>query len=265
MSERGTRGGAMRALVATARGAVAELAGNPRALVAAAGVMFVNDIVWVLFWTLFFDEVGHIGTWDRDRMLLLLSVLTSAAGLALGVLANARQVGRMALDGELDAVLALPVPTLPYLLVRRIEAVNVGDLGFGLVLFFVACDPTPARLLAYVLVVLCAATLMTSFMVLTGSLAFFAGRSEGGELGVQAILLLGSYPSDIFAGVAKVILYSVVPAVFVSAIPARLVDDPSVSEAGALVAAAATFAVVAWATFERGLRRYTSGSVWTRA
>jgi ABC-2 type transport system permease protein len=255
----------MRALAATARGAVAEMAGNPRALAGAAGVMFVNDIVWVLFWTLFFDEVGHIGAWDRDRMLLLLSVITASAGLALGLLANARQVGRMALDGELDAVLSLPVPTLPYLLVRRVEAVNVGDLGFGITLFLVACNPTPVRLLTWILVVLCAATLMTSFMVLTGSIAFFAGRSEGGELGVQAILLLGSYPSDVFAGVAKVVLYSVVPAVFVSAIPARIVDDPSAGEALALVGASTAFALLAWATFSRGLRRYTSGSVWTRA
>lgn len=255
----------MRALVATARGALSELAGNPRALGAAAGVMFVNDVVWVVFWAMFFDEVGHVGDWDVDRMLLLLSVITAAAGIALGLLANARQVGRMALDGELDHVLSLPVPTLPYLLVRRAEAVNVGDLGFGIVLFAVAGDPTPTRVVAYVLVVLCAAVLMASFMVLTGSLAFFLGGSEGGELGAQAILLLGSYPSDVFAGVAKVVLYSLVPAVFVSAIPARLVEEPTAAEGLALVTAATAFALLAWATFSRGLRRYTSGSVWTRA
>lgn len=255
----------MRALAATFRGAVAEVAGNRRALLGSAGVMIVNDLVWVAFWTMFFDEVGHVGMWDRDGMLLLLAVLTTSAGIALGVFANARQVGRMALDGELDAVLALPVPTLPHLLVRRIEAVNCGDLGFGVLLFLIACDPTPARALTYVLVVLCAATLMTSFLVLCGSLAFFAGRAEGGELGVQAILLLGSYPSDVFAGVAKIVLYSAVPAVFVSAVPARLIADPDAGEAVALAIAAVAFAVVAWATFSRGLRRYTSGSVWTRA
>jgi len=254
-----------RALVATGRGAIAELAGNPRALATSALVMFVNDVVWVLFWAMFFDEVGTIRDWDRDGMLLLLSVITASAGIALGLLANARQVGRMALDGELDHVLSLPVEPLPHLLVRRVEAVNVGDLAFGIVLFAVACDPTPARAARYVLVVLCAAVLMTSFLVLTGSLAFFAGRAEGGELGVQAILLLGSYPSDVFAGVAKVVLYSVVPAVFVSAIPARLVAEPDAGHAVALVAATVAFALVAWVAFTSGLRRYTSGSVWTRA
>ena len=255
----------MRALAATARGAITEVASKPRALGAAAGVMFVNDVVWVLFWTMFYDEVGRMGDWDVDRMLLLLAVITGAAGISLGVFANARQVGRMALDGELDHVLSLPVSTLPYLLVRRMEAINVGDLAFGLVLFAIAGHPTPARLATYMFVVLCAAALMTSFMVLCGSFAFFLGRSEGGELGAQAILLLGSYPSDVFAGTAKVVLYSVVPAVFVSAVPARLIEEPTAPEAGALVAIAAAFTLLAWTTFTRGLRRYTSGSVWTRA
>ena len=38
------------------------------------------------------------------------------------------------------------------------------------------------------------ATLLTGFLVLTGSLAFFIGRSEGGELGFHAMLLLGALP-----------------------------------------------------------------------
>ena len=255
----------MTALTTVMRGAITETLSNRAALAGHAGVMIVNDIVWVLFWLLFFDEVGNVRGWDADRVLLLLAVITTAAGIALGLFANARQVGRMALDGELDAALALPIPTLPYLLVRRIETVNCGDFAFGVVLFLTVGNPTPSRALAFVLVVLCAAALSTSFLVLTGSLAFFVGRSEGGELGTQAILLLGSYPSDIFAGTAKVVLYSVVPAVFVSAVPARLVEDPSVADAVALVGVTATFVILAWVTFTRGLRRYTSGSVWTRA
>jgi len=253
------------ALLTVMRSAVTEVRAKPAALVGAAGIMFVNDVVWVLFWTLFFDEVGTIRQWDRDRILLLLSIVTAAAGIALGVFANARQVGRMAIDGELDAALALPVPTLAYVLVRRIEPINVGDLGFGICLFLVAGDPTPTRALTYVAVVLCSAVLITSFLVLTGSVAFFVGRAEGGELGMQAIILFASYPSDIFAGAAKVLLYGVVPAVFVSAVPTRIVEDPTVADVLLFVGVTVAFALAAWAAFTRGLRRYTSGSVWTRA
>jgi ABC-type uncharacterized transport system permease subunit len=56
-----------------------------------------------------------------------------------------------------------------------------------------------------------------------------------------------------------------VPAAFISAVPAQLINDFDVGRAVALAGVAAAFAVVATATFTLGLRRYTSGSVWTRA
>ena len=255
----------MRGLRATLRGACAEAAAKPAALVAQMLVMAVNDGVWVAFWVLFFHRVGTLGGWDADRILLLQAVLTTAGGLSLGVFANARRVGTLAADGELDSVLALPVAPLPYLLLRRIEPVNLGDLAFGIVLFAVAGHPTPARTLGFVLVSLASATLLTSFLVLSGALAFFVGRGESGELGFHAMLLLGSYPVDLFAGAVRVLLFTVVPAAFISAVPARLIDDFDAGRAAALAASAALFALAAAITFTLGLRRYTSGSVWTRA
>jgi ABC-2 type transport system permease protein len=256
---------AARALLATLRNALAEVAANRGAMVAQMTVMAVNDVVWALFWVLFFRRVGTVRGWDVEQILVLQAVLTTAGGIALGLFANARKVGKMAMDGELDSVLTLPVPPLAYLLLRRVEPVNLGDVVFGLSQFAVAATPTPARTAVFAGVVVASATLVTGFLVLTGSSAFFVGRNEGGEMGFHAIALLGAYPVDMFAGVAKVVLYTVVPAAFVSTVPARLVEDFDVGRASWLVATAVVFAFAGWLSFTLGLRRYTSGAVWTRA
>jgi ABC-2 type transport system permease protein len=114
-------------------------------------------------------------------------------------------------------------------------------------------------------VVIASAALLTGFLVLAGSLAFFIGRSEGGELGFHAMVMLGSYPVDVFTGAAKVVLYTVVPAAFVSSVPAHLVESFNAPQAVGLVAIAVTFFLAGWATFTLGLRRYASGSVWIRS
>jgi ABC-2 type transport system permease protein len=255
----------VRAVLTTLRGAFAEAAANRAALGSQVTVMVVNDVVWAVFWLLFFRRVGTLRGWDEERILVLLAVLTTAGGIALGIFSNARRVGAMAVDGELDAVLSLPVPPLAYLLVRRIEPTNLGDVVFGLVLFVVAGEPTLTRTLVFAGVVAAVVALITGFLVLAGSLAFFVGRSETGDLGFQALLLLGSYPVDVFAGVAKVVLYSVVPAAFVASVPARVVDSFDAGLAAWLLVVAASFAVAGWLAFTLGLRRYASGSVWTRA
>jgi ABC-2 type transport system permease protein len=227
--------------------------------------MVVNDAIWVLCWVLFFHRVGTLGGWDAHRILLLQAVLTASGGLVLGLLGNARRLGTITVDGGLDAALALPVPTLPYVLLRKVEAVNLGDLVFGVGLFLAVGHPTPLRLGGFALLVLASATLLASFLVLTASLAFFAGRGETGELGFHAILLLAAYPVDVFAGNVRLLLFSVVPAAFITAVPARLLFHVDGGRVLGLVTATGVFAVLAVTAFHAGLRRYASGSVWTRA
>ena len=225
--------------------------------------MIVNDVMWIVFWILFFRRVGEIRGWDIDQLIVLFSILTTGGGITLGLLANARQTGHMILNGGLDAALATPAPTLLYILVRRVQPINVGDIVFGLVLFFGFAHPTPERTAVFVLGVLMAAVLFTSFLVLAGSAAFYVGRNDGGDLGFHAIMLFAAYPVDVFSGFTKVLLYTVVPAGFVTGTPSKLVESFDLQLLAATLGVVALFTCAAALAFSRGLRRYTSGAVWT--
>lgn len=237
---------------------------NPRAFWVQLSVMAANDVVWIVFWALFFHRVGTMRGWDVDRIILLQAVLTTGGGITLGLLANARHIGRIIHTGELDATLATPTRPLPQLLLGRIEPIGLGDLVYGIALFGILGDPTPARAAIFIFSALCAATVMTAFLTLTGSSSFFTARSDPTDLGFHAILLFGSYPVDIFRGAASLILHFAIPAAFVAAVPAKLIDDFTITRALSLAAAAAVTAAAAAAHFTVGLRRYTSGATWTR-
>ena len=255
----------MGAIRATVGGALAEALGNRRAFWAQVTVMVVNDLAWCAFWVLFFGRVGEVRGWDGERALLLLSIFATSAGIVLGLFTNARHVGQLAANGELDAVLALPVPPLSHLLLRKVSPVNLGDILFGLALFVVAGDPDPGRTAIYLVGVTASAALLLGFLVTTGSLAFFVGSGQSGDMGFHAILLLANYPAEFFGGPMKLLLYTAVPAALVAAVPATLVDDFDPVGAALLLTAGGVFLAVAWLTFTLGLRRYSSGSVWTRA
>lgn len=252
-----------RALRRTWFGAVADAWANRRNFWSQSLVMILNDLMWVVFWVIFFDRLGEVRGWELRDVLVLQAILTTAAGITLGLFNNSRQLGRLIADGQLDEALALPVPPLPYLLVRRIEPINIGDLAFGIGMFAVMGEPTPLRTLAFVIAVVISAITLTAFLVLAASTAFVGGRSDGSELGFHSMLLFASYPVDVFGGVMKVLLFTVIPAGFITAVPTRFVRDlePELVLAAAgvavLLTALATFA------FSAGLRRYTSGALWT--
>ena len=255
----------VRAVGATMRAAVAEARANRTAFWSQLTAMALNDVVWVIFWFIFFGRVGTLRGWDRSQVLLLFAVLTTGGGIVLGAVSNARRIGQLAADGGIDAALSLPVPPLLYLLVRRVDPVNIGDAVFGVLLFAAAGSPSLERTAIYVVGSLAGAVVLGAFLVIVGSITFFTGRGEAGDLGFHAIILLSSYPVDIFTGATKVLLYTAIPAAFVAAVPARLINDFTIADALALLGVAAVFATVAWAVFTLGLRRYTSSAVWTRA
>ena len=255
----------MTGLLATWRSAWSEAMSNRKGFLFEATIMIVNDIIWLTFWILFFRRVGEIRGWDIDQLIVLQAILTTGGGITLGLFANARQTGHLVLNGGLDAALTMPSSTLAYLLVRRVQPINVGDIIFGILLFSLFGNPTPSRTIVYILGVLIAAVMFTSFLVLAGSSAFYLGRNDGGDLGFHAVLLFAAYPVDVFSGATKVLLYTVVPAGFITGIPSRLVEEFDFGSFLACVAVAAGFATAAIVTFQKGLRRYTSGAVWTTA
>lgn len=252
----------MRSLAEVWRLAWAEAKANRRGFAAQVTVMIVNDLVWIVFWIVFFRRTGEVRGWDRDGVMMLLAVLTTAAGITLGLLSNARRIGVLITEGALDATLALPVRPLPHLLVKRVDATNVGDIVFGLGLFAVTGNPTPARVAAFLFGVLCALGVLTGFLVLTGSSAFYTRHSETADFSFNAILLLGAYPTDIFGRGVKMVMYSIVPAAFIGGVQADLINDFDASAALVCAAAATLFVLAAWFAFARGLHRYESGSVW---
>ena len=67
-----------------------------------------------------------------------------------------------------------------------------------------------------------------------------------------------------FAGYTRALLYTAVPAAFVAGVPARLIDDFSIARGAGLLGAATIMAILGWTVFSLGLRRYTSGSAWSR-
>jgi ABC-2 type transport system permease protein len=255
----------MRGVFATMRSAVLEATSNRRALYFQIVVMILNNLAWIGFWTIFFHRAGAVRGWNMDKVILLWCVLTTAGGLVLGLLANTRQIATLAMNGGLDSVLTLPVHPLPNLLVRRVEPTNFGDVIFGVGLFAFAGHPTPIRVLTFVLCVIGSTIVLASFLILVSSLSFYARRTDGAELGFNAILLVSAYPIDIFSGALKTTFFTLVPAAFIASVPAGLIDRFNPTVALEFVLAALIFAALASLVFRSALRHYTSASSWTRA
>lgn len=224
--------------------------------------MFINNGIYLLFWLIFFEQFGTVRGYEGADILLLFAVVAVSYGIGLTLAGNISfNLSYLIAQGRLDYYLVLPRALLPHIIFSRLQASAMGDLIFGSVLFLFTGLWHPVDLLLFVVVTMLAASLFVSFGIIVGSLAFFMGNAQNvSAQAFNATLTFALYPNTLFSGGTRLILYTLLPAAFVGAVPVAVIQERDGLLLLGLAGAALVFMGLATIIFYRGLRRYESGS-----
>jgi ABC-2 type transport system permease protein len=226
------------------------------------GGMILNNAMFLFFWWILFSRIPVIRGWNLSQVLLLFAVVATGFGIANTVFGNAIRLARIIATGQLDYYLSLPADPLLHVLVSRMSLSAWGDIVFGVGLFLLASGFGIAGLPVFLLLGLAAALVYVSFAVLVGSLAFWIGNAE--HLANQvliSLITLAIYPIDVFPSAIRFLLYTLIPAAFVGAIPVAMLTGFTWGRFLTLVVVVPLMVVCARLVFKLGLRRYGSGNL----
>lgn len=227
--------------------------------------MMLNNVVYILFWVIFFSNFKSINGWEMSDMYLLFSIVTTGYGLSMIFFGNSTRVSEIITTGRLDRFLILPKNPLLHLLSSRLSVRAVGDFAFGILVFGIYGNLKPLSILIWLLSTINTAIILTCFFALSGITAFWIGRSDVlQQQAANGIVTFGMYPQTIYQGAVKLILFSVIPAGMIGYFPVQAVKslDPKVL---AIPAGFAMMLIVFMiAAFYLGLKRYISSSTFTK-
>jgi ABC-2 type transport system permease protein len=223
--------------------------------------MVLNNMVFFVFWWVLFRRVPEVRGWRLADVELLFGTTATSFGLVVAVTGGVRHLGRAIEEGELDTLLAQPKPTLLYALGMRSSASGFGDVVSGIGFLVVSGHATLANAPFVGLAIVAAAVTLLASGVVFFSLPFWISRTETLSRQLWELLITFClYPEPLFGGVLRLMLFTVLPAGFVSYLPVEVVRHPSVATIAALMAGSATYLIIAVRIFGQGLRRYASGS-----
>ena len=129
-------------------------------------------------------------------------------------------------------------------------------------MYLIFVRPNLEHFLLFTLLVISVAVLFLGFSVLTGSLAFFLGNAA--QLSEQwrfALITFSTYPMVLFDGPVKFVLFTVIPAGFVSGLPIEALRGMNLGFAGLAVLGSLAVLMAGVLVFHLGLRRYESGNL----
>lgn len=224
--------------------------------------MFVNNGIYFIFWLIFFEQFGDVRGYEIGDVYLLFALVAFSFGLGHLFAGNTGpHLAYVIAQGRLDYYLVLPKNLLLHVIFSRMQVSATGDISFGIMAFFFAGRLQLLDWLYFFAASIPAAFILVGFAVIAGSLAFFIGNAQYASQQItNSILTFAMYPNTLFSGASRFLLYTMIPAFFVGAVPVDIVKRHDFSLFLALCAVASLIWLLAILIFYGGLRRYESGS-----
>lgn len=229
-----------------------------------AGMMIINNIVWIVFWGLYFNRFQVLNGWELHDVMMLWAVSAGGFGLMATFFGNASRIANIIATGQLDVYLAQPKPVLLHVLISRMSVSAIGDVLFALLVFAIFGDKSAAGIAKFGLALAIATVIFIFFTVIVNCLAFWIGNTEGLSFQLyNALLTFTTYPTSIFKSWGKLVLFAVIPAGFISYLPIGLLREIDLPFLAGALAVSALLAAGGTLLFYRGLKRYASGNMMT--
>ncbi len=233
-----------------------------QAFISQVVAMFINNCFWLAFWDVFFDRFPVLRGWTVQDVFTLWAIAAGGFGLAHAVCGNAWYMPGLIARGELDGWLLYPRRLLSHFVLGKQVVTAWGDAAFGVVAYVMLVRPDLAHLIMFLILTISVALLFVAFSIITGSLSFFLGNAEGlAEQWRFALITFATYPSTLFDGPIRFLLFTVVPAAFISYLPIEALRTLSYAQVGITFLSALGFMLLAVLIFYSGLKRYESGSL----
>ncbi len=224
--------------------------------------MFINNGIYFIFWLIFFDQFGAVRGYDISDIYLLFAIVAFSFGIGSMFAGNTgANLAYLIAQGRLDYYLVLPRNLLVHVIFSRMQVSAIGDVSFGLIAFFFAARLQFLDWLFFFAVSVPAAFVFIGFATIAGSLAFYMGNAQyASQQMANAILTFSLYPNTLFSGVSRFMLYTIIPAFFVGAVPVDIVKSRDITLLLGLWGVVLIVWFITTAVFYTGLRRYESGS-----
>ncbi len=227
-----------------------------------AGMMLINNVVWIVFWGIYFRRFPVVNGWELTDVMMLWAVAAGGYGLMAMLFGNSMRVASLIASGQLDVYLTQPKPVLLHVLISRMSVSSIGEVVFALLVYALFGDRSPFGLLKFGLALVMSALIFIFFTIIVNCLAFWLGNTEGLSFQLfNALLTFTTYPTGIFRGLGKLVLFTVIPAGFISYLPIGLLRHMDPVFLFGAVGVTALLTVGGIVLFYAGLRRYASGNM----
>lgn len=226
--------------------------------------MMINNVGFLLVWSVFFQMFNNLNGWQYADMLALNGIVAICYGICFGFANGIRRISRNVYNGQIDRFLVLPKDTLLSVAFSESHTSALGDLLFGLLLLIIYIFTAQLQF-AQMIILFCltglSSLIFSGFIIAVQSICFWIPNSQDLSDTLTEFMIGPSlYPNSAFTGHVRLFFIFIIPAVVISGLPIDFIKNSRWEVLLIIIGIALFWQIFGRFVFYRGLKRYESGN-----
>lgn len=225
--------------------------------------MFINNGFWFVIWFTIFNANGKsLNGINFDTILYLWSAPVIGYGVAYFFFGGVENINKYIISGAMDSYMIQPKHPLLNVLTSKCNFSAFGDFAYGVVLGVIV---TKGNILNFIFLLLLGCfsgifyiatnTIIRSISVWLGDTEIIA-KTYTNNLMIQFSI----YPEQLFGGILKIILYTIVPVGYMAYMPINLLVKFDIVQLAIVLLVGIVYMALAIFVFNKAMAKYESGN-----
>lgn len=223
--------------------------------------MILNNASFIIQWIIIYSLKNDVGGYSFNQILLLWGIAASTYGFSHFFFKKAYSLSNTIVNGKLDSYLIQPKNVLLAVITSDVEVSAIGDMLYACIVLCIS-GLTIAKAFLFILFTICGGIILTNIAILLGSLSFWIGKSDTiADTGNGLMTNFATYPDGIFKGIAKILLFTLIPVGIANYIPMWVMTKFNLPLTLLVIVVTIVLTILTFITFYKGLRRYSSSNL----
>lgn len=225
-------------------------------------MMIANNLIVLIEYVVIYQFTTDIGGYSMGDAMVLMAICAGGFGLSGVFFAGIRDIHKTVYDGKLDVFLTQPKNALLSIGCSRTDISGFGDFLSGFLIMAIAGAPWHWYLL-YIPIACVSAMLYVGVVATFSSICFWVKNGNVLSVCVENIMLnTTTFPPMIYNFATRLVLFTVVPALFMAFVPVQYVlRDFNIWWTLGFVGVTIFWLILGFLLFRLGLKRYNSGNI----
>ena len=223
--------------------------------------MLLNNASFIIQWLVLYSLTDNVGGYTFEQVLLLWGSAAGTYGFSHFFFKKAYNLTDSINNGKLDSFLVQPKNVLLSLITTDVDPSALGDILYGYIILFIY-GFTLENFILFTIFMITGGLILTAVSIILSSLSFWFSKTDIiADTGNSLMVNFATYPDGIFKGVAKILLFTLIPVGIANYLPIKILTEFNLYLFLIVILITIILVSLAFVVFYTGLKRYTSSNL----